>query len=111
MAITVRYDPVISENTGRRIVTGELTFDAAYVAGGEPWDLSTYFDRISGALFESQDGYIFTLEAKATPVSAKVKVWEGDNNNAADGPLIELAGTPDLTGTAKVGFIVFGAKS
>lgn len=111
MAITVRYDPIPPQLGTMKIVTGEVTFDSAYVGGGEPFDLSAKFDRITAAFFESQDGYVFSLEAKATPVSALLKVWYADYSNASDGVLIELAGTPDLSGTAKVGFMIVGTKS
>lgn len=74
------------------------TFDATYPPGGE--DVSTPAESvgIENVRFVvvcdgcSTGGYVCSYDV----ANKKLKAWYGDNNNAADGPLIESA-TTDLS--------------
>lgn len=70
-----------------------ILMDSTYPSGGEAidavGDLGYFYATFDGP---STTGYI----AKWDKANQKIKVFYGDNNNAADGPLIENA-TTDLS--------------
>lgn len=68
----------------------QVTMDAAYVADGEAIDGAG--DGYETPAISLSGGYV----GEFIPSTQKVKVWYS-NSDAADGPLIEVAGTPDLS--------------
>jgi hypothetical protein len=65
-----------------------FTFSASYTTGGEAWDPKGLADHPTPAVLPfPKSGYVFEND----PVNKKIKAFYGDNNNAADGPLIEVA--------------------
>jgi hypothetical protein len=80
----------------------KVTFDSAYPDGGEAvtaanFDLSAlYFVEVLSPVIKSDEesAYVCGFDADAS----KLVVYEGDNNNAADAPLIEIDTTnPDIS--------------
>lgn len=95
--------------TSRKLLikAGIITLDNSYQgSGGETLDLSAEFPGgLLFVLFESKGGYVFNYDK----ANGKVIAYYGDNNNAADGPLIEVPGTTDLSTTpGTVGYIAIG---
>ena len=81
----------------RKQVTGTVTFDNSYPTGGEPFTpaqlgLGT-LERIQ--CDPSSGGYIVTWDRSTS--APKLLALYGDNNNAADGPLIEVPNTTNLS--------------
>lgn len=69
-----------------------VAMDSTYPSGGEVLDAVGDIGYVEAIFKPSTSGYI----AKWDVANQKLKVLYGDNNNAADGPLIENA-TTDLS--------------
>lgn len=71
----------------------KILMDSTYPAGGEVISGSPAGAGYFAASFDvSTTGYVASWDA----ANQKIKVWYSDNNNAADGPLIENA-TADIS--------------
>jgi hypothetical protein len=72
----------------------QIAFDSAYVTGGEPFSPDDVgMDFFYSVQCQPTGGYSVTW-LKAGNL---LKVWEGDNNNAADAPGVEAGSTDDLS--------------
>ena len=94
-------------NGGRTFDIYSVTFDSSYPTGGESLvaaDLD--LDSIELVIAPSASGYIFEYDYSAH----KLKALYGDNNNASDGPLIEVPNTTDLSAIS-TRVLVIGAKA
>lgn len=90
----------------RRIVATETTFDSSYVTGGEPVLASEFGLTKIEALMATPanvDGYVPSWDR----TNSKLVALYGDNNNAADGPLIEVPNATDLS-AVQVSLLVIG---
>lgn len=89
-------------------VTGKVAFDSSYPTGGEDIsDVANQFPRqLLGVVWEGSGGYQF--ETDYTANAEKVKAFYGDNNNAADGPLIEVPNATNLSALTGVRFLAWG---
>jgi hypothetical protein len=71
-----------------------IAFDSSYPTGGEP--LSTtdlgFKAQPSVVEIEPKAGYVFEYDF----TNQKILAYYGDNNNASDGPLIEVPNTTNL---------------
>jgi len=65
----------------------EFTFSSSYTTGGESFDFKGLDHPGYVLLAFPKGGYVFEWD----PAAKKIKAYYGDNNNAADGPLIEVA--------------------
>jgi hypothetical protein len=85
--------------------TAKITFDSSYPTGGEALTVGDLgFTVVLGLqAIQNSGGYVYQYDAAAK----KILVYYGDNNNAADGPLIEVANASDLSAIAPT-FLVFG---
>lgn len=78
-----------------------FTGDAAYPTGGTAGFKALFQAKAKdqrapiAVIVEDCGGYQVTYDV----ANDKLKVWYGDNNNAADGPLIEVPNTTDLSAT------------
>lgn len=96
MALTYTVDNTQLVGT-KRMTQGTITYDSSYATGGETVDphalgLQMLTDlRIS----PSTGGYIGVWDRSTT--APKLMAFYGDNNNASDGPLIEVPSTTDLS--------------
>jgi hypothetical protein len=83
----------------------EVTFDAAYAAGGYALSAAslglTTVHRVSGT---PVSGYVPEYDLSAH----KLKVMYGDNNNASDGPLIQVADNTAGINALKSRLLVIG---
>lgn len=90
-AFTIR-DTYRTED-GLNIYIAEYLPPTSYTTGGDVIDpaANTEIRRVSGVA----GGYVLEF----VPATQKLKIMYGDNNNAADGPLIEIPSTTDLSAT------------
>ena len=82
-SLPLRWPPL--KGIRQRIV--RITADAAYPTGG--WAITPancQLTSITQIFPESVGGYVFEWDEAAQ----KLKAYWGDNNNASDGPLIEI---------------------
>lgn len=82
-AFTQMFPPV--RGIRQRVVA--VTADTDYPTGG--WPVTPANFRLTGIRhmdLESVAGYVFEYD----DANAKIKAYWGDNNNASDGPLIEI---------------------
>lgn len=71
-----------------------VTFDAAYVTGGEPLTLAQLGLRAADVVnAQSSGGYIFEYDY----VNQKLKAYYANYPGAAAGPLVEVANATDLS--------------
>ena len=87
-----------------KILTGSIAFDGEYPTGGEPMDISDMFTSLKAVFFESKGGYVFEYDYG----NKKVKAMVGNNDNATDGPLVEVANETDLSALTAVKFLAVG---
>ena len=75
--------------------TYDVVLDSAYATGGEALTPAQVgLVRIETLqVVECYQGYVFAYDR----ANQKLKVFYGDNNNAADGPLIEVPNGTDLS--------------
>ena len=106
MAISIRIDTV--EPLGNStLVTGSFVPDTSYPTGGEAFAIAdtqndVTLERLTHVAGNG-GGYIIEWDK----ANQKAKLMFGDNNNAADGPLIEVANTTDLSAVT-VNFLAIG---
>lgn len=87
-----------------KILTGSIAFDSSYPTGGEAMDISDMFTDLKAVFFESKRGYVFEYDYD----NKKVKAMMGNNDGAADGPLVEVADKTDLSALTAVKFLAVG---
>ena len=75
------------------MVIAEVTFDDSYPTGGEPITAVSYgLSSIDVLLAAPGGGYVFEFDH----ANSKLKAYVGDNDNAADGPLVQVADKADI---------------
>lgn len=101
MALTISANP--PELVGReRVVRATITFDSSYPTGGEAFTAAqlglTSLKNVyaSAGLGSTTTGYVPAWNRSVS--SPLLLVLMGDNNDASDGPLIEVANATDLSG-------------
>lgn len=79
----------------QRISVTTITGDSSYATGGYAITANQVnFSRITAVLaVGANTGYVPVWDA----ANSKLKVFYGDNNNASDGPLIEVPAATDLS--------------
>lgn len=107
MAAVVTAGIPYKSGGGRREVRGTIAFDNSYPTGGESVTVHALGLSILESLTLSPNkGYVF--EWDGTTASPKILAYHGDNNNASDGPLIEVPNTTDLSTCTAVRYIARG---
>lgn len=99
MALTVTLDGFPRLLGNRRVVTGSVTFDASYPTGGESITLIqlglSALQNLDVTNSASEGAFVIAWNKDVNdPV---LSAFMGDNNNASDGPFIEVADTTDLS--------------
>lgn len=103
MTIAVTRDQFPRLTGNRKIVTGTITFDNSYPTGGEALTLKALgLDvveniNVTNVFASSTTTYVVAWNKSTT--SPLLQVFYGDNNNASDGPLIEVPNATDLSAT------------
>jgi len=84
--------------------TGTITLDSSYPTGGEALAAAAFgIDNIDFVSFGGAGGYVLEYDY----ANAKVMAWYGDFNAVADGALIEVPNTTDLS-TVSAHFVLVG---
>lgn len=99
MALTFAID----QDSGRQLVgtcrevRGTVTFDSSYATGGESFTAADLgLTQITDFTCElGATGYAGVWDRSKT--APKLMAFYGDNNNASDGPLIEVPSTTNLS--------------
>lgn len=86
---------------GLNIYFGSIAFDNSYPTGGE--SITLPFTPVL-VIIEPSAGYIFQWDYD----NKKVKAFYADYDAVADGELIEVADTTDLSALDDVRFVAFG---
>lgn len=83
-----------------------VAFDSSYPTGGEPLTAADLGFSVAprDVRIEPKGGYVFEYDR----TNSKVLAYYGDNNNASDGPLIEVPNTTDLSAITGVKVIARG---
>lgn len=104
MAAVVTTDRDIAIGQTEHLYELQIAMDASYPTGGELIDVdgNTRFSRI---VCSPSGGYVFEF----VPSTQKLKAFYGDNNNASDGPLIEVPNTTDLSAITAIQALGTGA--
>lgn len=109
MALTWTLDSDGRQLIGKqRSVAGSVTFDSSYPTGGEAFtaaDLGLTFLSSFEVEIDATAGYVPVWNRSTT--APKLMAFYGDNNNAADGPLIEVPNTTNIA-TAVARFVAYG---
>lgn len=106
MAATINVDYTIDLGGGWEQIIGTFALDASYPTGGESLDPSNVarVERLmaqGGGTAATGLGYQFNWNA----ADQKIVVLYADNNNASDGPLIQVPDTTDLSAITSVPFV------
>lgn len=90
-----------------KIAFSTVTFDSSYVTGGEPITPAMFgLSRIVAVYaFATATGYVPVWNRSTS--APTLMAFYGDNNNASDGPLIEVPNTTNLS-TVIADVIVIG---
>lgn len=82
-----------------------IAFDSSYPTGGEPLDVSGYFDKeVINVQINPTSGYVFEYDY----TNKKVLAYYGNNDGDADGALVQVADTTDLSSLTSVKVLVWG---
>lgn len=108
MALTIT--PTMRRSVGNKAeVSGTLAFDNSYTTGGLAFTLASVglsaLDELR--LQPPITGYVPVWDGSTS--APKVMAFYGDNNNAADGPLIEVPNATNLSTVTNVRFTAIGA--
>lgn len=104
MALVVTLDDDISIGDTNHLYTGTAAFDSSYPTGGEAFDVSGN-SSFSFVLFTPKSGYTFEWDKANQKVIARY----ADYDAVADGPLIQVPDTTDLSALTAVPFIAIGS--
>lgn len=96
MALSYSLDGPVQYEGTKRVVRGTITFDSSYPTGGEAVTVASLgLVKLEDLTLSGDDGYVLRWNRSAS--SPLILAYMGDNNNASDGPLIEVANTTDLS--------------
>lgn len=89
----------------KRFCICTISFDSSYPTGGEDFTLADFgFKRRIDYGHGFGSGYV----CEADRTNLKILAYYGDNNNASDGPLIEVPNTTNLSTLTSVRFLAIG---
>lgn len=91
---------------------GTVALDSSYPTGGEAFNAESEsgFSDVFTVQVLPKSGYIFEYVDSATAANRKIKAYYADYNAAADGALIEVPDTTDLSAVTGVPVIVWGYR-
>lgn len=100
---TLNIDKVNTRQlTGVRLVTGTIDFDSSYPTGGEA--ISLPLNEVKGMLIENKAGYVFQYDR----TNKKILAYYADYDAVADGALIQVPDTTNLSALTGVAFLAWG---
>lgn len=100
MPLAFNVQPPVTTGNVRR-VRGTATFDSSYPTGGEPFTAAqlglTFLSELIPGTGRGASSTAYAVAWNRSTSAPTLMAYMGDNNNAADGPLIEVANTTDLS--------------
>lgn len=88
-----------------KVASGTFAFDSSYPTGGESiseiWDA---FKSVQGIIFPSRSGYVFDVDY----TNKKVLAYYSDYDAVADGALIQVPNTTNLSTVTGVRWFAWG---
>lgn len=103
MAASVVVENTISLGGTAKIYTGTIDFDSSYPTGGEAID-ATANERLDVLIASSKSGYVFSWDA----ANQKLLAYYADYDAVADGALIQVPDTTNLSTLTGVPFVAVG---
>lgn len=104
MALTIAFDDQ-SRMDRKSIRVGTIAFDSSYPTDGEALAAADLNLRgITWLMVSPKSGYVFEYDY----TNSKLKAFYGDNNNASDGPLVEVPNTTNLSTLTDAKFFAIG---
>lgn len=95
----------ISLASGRlKIEIGTVAFDSSYPTGGEEISFGNFEAKPIYVAVESDSGYIFKYDR----TNGKIMAYYADYDAVADGALIQVADTTDLSGVTAAAYVAIG---
>lgn len=89
--------PIAGGTAGLRMKVKTVTFDSSYPTGGEALTAADFgLSSIVWAHASNASGYVFSYDY----TNSKLLAYRGDNDNAADAPMIEVANAVNLSAVA-----------
>ncbi len=104
MALTIVVQQDLSIGGTKHLYWGTVAMDSSYPTGGEALDVAAN-TRFEVLMAQPTSGYVFQWDT----ANQLLKAYYADNNNAADGPLIEVPAATDLSTVTGIQFVAFGA--
>lgn len=102
LGVTIVKTTVVGDT---RMTIATLAFDASYPTGGEALAASALkMSKMYSCAVEPNDGYVFTWD----DANGKIIAYYADYDAVADGALIEVANTTDLSGITDARLVAFG---
>jgi len=96
---------------GMKLVLGTLAMDSSYPTNGEDLDLSAYFPGGTILFFSSEvtssAGHILAHDGGSAS-AGKIEAYWCDYDAVADGALVEVANTTDLSGITAALCMIIG---
>lgn len=91
---------------------GLVAFDSSYPTGGEPFnaELESGLRDVFAVFVAPKNGYVFQYVDSATAASRKIIAYYADYDAVADGALIEVPDTTNLSTVTGVFVMVVGYK-
>jgi len=89
----------------RKVIHATIAFDSSYPTGGEAITLADLgLKEVDFCMASPKAGYVPEWD----DANSKMLMYWGDNNNASDGPLIEVADTTNLAAITALQAIFVG---
>lgn len=104
MAVTVRILHDIAIGDTEHLYVGEVDLDSSYPTGGEAVDV-TGNQSFEVLVAQSKAGYVFSWDR----ANQKLLAYHGDNDNVADGPLVQVPDTTNLSAVTGIQFFAVGS--
>lgn len=101
---TANVELDIQIESGQHLYIGTITMDSSYPTGGEAIDVSGN-ERFKKLIPQSKAGYIFSWDA----ANQKLLAYYADYDAVADGALIQVPNTTDLSAVTGIDFIAIGS--
>lgn len=104
MAATVAITKTIDIGSTEKLYYGTIALDVSYPTGGEAIDV-TANERFDVLIAQPTSGYAFQWDA----ANQKLLAYRADYDAVADGPLVQVPDTTDLSAVTGIQFIAIGA--
>ena len=110
MALTITFDMPRPQRMTKdfSMLSGSIAFDTSYPTGGEAATLITkYFTTVKRLILDAGGtGYVVSYDA----ANDKIMAWYADYDAVADGILIQIPDTTDISAITAANFLAIGFR-